>query len=352
MKKSYLYGGIIGGIAVVVLGGFGIASLTGGSVGGPLDAKVTAANAVIINDIDESKRYVELDVKVNNKTSQSIKFDSKAFKLKNTKTNETTDMESSIVSDSIKVMSYGASVSPKSSAKEIVVFDLGKQSSLKNYELLIDSRDSNYKDQKQVEVKLSDVKLKDTTDKPAKALGAYISTIFEGKEALMYDKFVANDKSDDQKEFNKDAIAWMESNMFSNRSLEADAGNKLVQKLQAKNDKEAKVEYKVIEATPTTAEIEVTPTTASLQDSSDMIYDIIDAAIDSDSTSDMSYDQIETGAMNLFVDKFDDVLKEVKMKKDSYPEKIKLTNVDGKWKIDTTTDAYKSLSKKFMGSDY
>ncbi|MTH54097.1 DUF5105 domain-containing protein [Bacillus mangrovi] len=215
------------------------------------------------------------------------------------------------------------------------------------YEIGITPRTDDYEDKpEEVTLKLDTEKYADSLEEmenPAKALTAYIETIYLDKENPDYEKFVTADKQALQEEAKRsfsdgmDLIAYesipeqeMDKHYTSFKSVLAEKGELKAEAKAFANDRAVvKLEY----------------STVSLSDAYEPIKDLRNEY--TDKTDDYDSKKSQSYAM----EKFDAVLNSLDAQPGRNPLEIKMIKKDGKWTVDTEDYNSDQLVKTFAQGD-
>jgi hypothetical protein len=338
---------------VVVLVAVFFAVSGGNTASKQVDVTVKSGAYVVPEDkpVTSSKQgYIALNLKLTNKTSNELDISTYSdITLKDSDGNtvKPTSFYASNDAD-MTMLSTTGGLQSDSSASGYIVFKVTKA---KSYTLNVAGYDANYKkiDPVTKAIKLSDYK--DTSSQPLQAVTAVVNTVYLGKtdskDTSAVKKLVGN-KNSDLTDSYKDAFSDLADSVFYGAQASDEQLKSMMTALSKRNAEVGKVTYKVKEVTPKYAEIQVTPEVVDLTDLSMDMMNYVDDLVDQN--PDASYSDAKAAAYSEVVDKFEDVVKSYKTKKDSYGPTVKLTKENGKWVIDEKS--LDDLSDDFTGKVY
>ncbi|YCA45931.1 DUF4352 domain-containing protein [Bacillus sp. JZ8] len=308
-----------------------------------IEASIKDATYVISDQDDGQSQgaetgLMEVDIKVENKTNSSISIDSyDGIKLY--------DGDEQI--DPVDVYDSGVGLESSNSGsiggkkvKDVkYYFEVEKDQS---YKIGLKPRTKDYDEEaEEVMLKLDTKKYDDSFNSlqdPAKAVKAYISTLYLDKEDKNYDKLVTADKGQVQ-QLAKETFTEKMDSVVSPVSLNDSDVNKYYDSYKVALAERAKVEPKVVSKGKDKAVVELQYSTISLSD----VYDELNNYAKDYRKENSTFDMEES--MKYALTKFDKVLKDVTLKTNSYEEQVELKEKDGKWEINS--DSVESLNDIF-----
>jgi hypothetical protein len=164
---------------------------------------------------------------------------------------------------------------------------------------------------------------------PAKAVEAYVKTLYFGEEDKNYDKLVSADKEKIEEQA-KEAFVDRMSTATSGTSVDDSEMNKMYDTYKATLAEKAKLEPKVVARGKDKAEVKLKYSSVSLSDVYDALGDYAKEYMEQNATYDRE------AAYGYAVTKFDKIMEDTDAKNSSYDMTIDLKLKDGKWEIDSS----------------
>ncbi len=299
----------------------------------------------VSEDDDQDGGLLMVDLKVKNVSDQPISvFPHADIQLYDgdTQTDPSKDTNPSI---DLKSESMGE-IGPDKQKNVTVLFDVDKDT---KYEINIAPKSSDFeKDTEDVQVPLDTSKYNDSLkalQDPAKALKAYIETIYFDKDNSDYEKYVSADKDgvqdDAKKEFNK-SIESILSRDVSDSKMDK-YYNSFKQASAEKDELEVEVKANANDK----ANVELEYSALAIDDISKKVKEYKIKYRENNDDFDIEKEQ------EYALSKFDSILDKLDAKSASRELEIQMVKKDGKWMIDDSRDASERLMRAFAkGSVY
>ncbi|MGM7636810.1 DUF5105 domain-containing protein [Bacillus sp. Hm123] len=217
-------------------------------------------------------------------------------------------------------------------------YEIGVQPTLKDYS----------KEAEEVKIKLDTKEYAesyDTLQDPAKALVAYIDTIYLGKENVDYEKYVSADKTALQQEAKSVFKERVESLAYDTTMADADI-EKYYNSYKSALNQKATIEATTVANANDQAVVHLEYSTVPLQGLSEAMLNLKKEYNDNN-----PYDSEKSEQYAL--SKFDVMVNGIEVKSARDPLKIKMVKKDGKWTVDTSDHYSEYLVEAFAdGSVY
>lgn len=287
---------------------------------------------------DEDTGLLAVEMKVKNLTDSGLDvFPSRSFKLYDG------DQEIDANSDATyELGSETGSIGAKKSKNLKVAFTVEKD---KKYDLAIRTMSAKGEEE-EVKLKLDTSEYNQSFEKledPAKALTAYIETIYLDKENADYEKLVTADKAvlqDDAKKLFKEGLDRVFYDGVPDKEID-----KFYSGFQSALSEKAELNTETVSNIGDKAVVNLEYTALPLNDMSDMVRDYQEEYRDKN-----GYDNDKANAYAM--SKFDAMINKLEPKSGS-DYKIKMIQKDGKWTIDSSDYNSESLVETFAkGSIY
>ncbi|MGQ3376646.1 DUF5105 domain-containing protein [Priestia endophytica] len=299
-----------------------------------IEASIKDATYVISSEddgqsVDSETGLLEVDVKVTNKTNSSIMLDSyDGVKLydgdEQIEPENVYDTEVGLDDDS------SGTIGGKKVKNVKYYFNVEKD---KSYEVGLKPRTKDVEDEaEEVMLKLDTKKYDDSFEAlqdPAKAVEAYVKTLYFGEEDKNYDKLVSADKEKIEEQA-KEAFVDRMSTATSGTNVDDSEMNKMYDTYKATLAEKAKLEPRVVARGKDKAEVKLKYSSVSLSDVYDALGDYAKEYMEQNATYDRE------AAYGYAVTKFDKIMEDTDAKNSSYDMTIDLKLKDGKWEIDSS----------------
>lgn len=183
----------------------------------------------------------------------------------------------------------------------------------------------------------------DSLQDPAKALKAYIDTIYLNKDNADYEKYVSADKEAAQTQAYKTFKKAFSDNIADDIS-DADMKNYYEAYKSAAAEK-AKLDAGAVAGYKEKAIVKLTYSTISMDDISEKVEEYADEYLDN--SEDYDSDKAKKYALS----KFDSIVSSVEPKEAGDPEEVSMVKKDGKWTIYQEDDYTSEVEEAFAGGE-
>ncbi|WP_018662798.1 DUF5105 domain-containing protein [Heyndrickxia acidiproducens] len=319
---------------------------SGKSKNNTIEASIAGASYVLLGDDDgasedqSSAGTLAVDLKVKNVSESSILL-SPGQDIKLYDGDEEVNFDGHAYSSKLDLDSSSSGSIGAGKSKTITVyFNVNKD---KTYEIGLSPYTDNGKKSKELKLELDTKKYSKsfkTLQDPAKALKAYVETIYFGKDNPDYEKYTAADKETVQKEAQKAFKDVMED--IVDDLSDADA-EKYYQSYKSAAAQKVKIETETEAVAKGRAVVKLNYTTIPTNDLYDKLGDYEDEY--NDSLADYDTEKAEKYALS----KFDTIVNAIEPEEAGNPLEIPMVLKDGKWSVYASDYNSKELSEIFGG---
>nr|WP_281350718.1 DUF5105 domain-containing protein [Metabacillus lacus] len=315
-----------------------------------LEVTVKDGSYVMVNNKDgisenENAGLLLVNLSLKNKTDSSLTV-SPLDGIKLYKGEEEKKVRRDVFSSELGLETdYSGSIGPEKVKTMSVLFDVEKD---QTYEIAIIPITNGYEEQEEVTLELHTKDFSEsfeTLQDPAKALAAYIETVYFDKENPDYERYVTADKQALQANA-KDAFINGLKRVAYEAIPDTDI-DKHYSSYKSVLSEKAEITAETIANANGRAVVKVQYATIPLGDSNEKISEL------KSEYKDRTEDYDSKKAQDYAMSKFDAVLHSLDLQTGRYPMEIIMLNKDGKWTVDTSDYASDSLVEVFAsGSRY
>lgn len=315
-----------------------------------IEALITDASYALLKDgdadvsEDSGEALLAVDLKVKNVSSDSVEI-SPYSNIKSYDGNEEVNIEDDIYSARLDMgTSRGGSIGAGNTKKMTVLVKVKKG---KTYTLGIQPfTEKSGDDGEELKLALDTKKYSKSYDSlhdPAKALKAYIDTIYLNKENADYEKYVSADKEAAQTQAYKTFKKAFSDNIADDIS-DADM-KKYYEAYKSAAAEKAKLDAEAVAGYKEKAIVKLTYSTISMDDISEKVEEYADEYLDN--SEDYDSDKAKKYALS----KFDFIVSSVEPKEAGDPAEVSMVKKDGKWTIYQEDDYTSEVEEAFAGGE-
>ncbi|MGM0123992.1 hypothetical protein IGI37_001366 [Enterococcus sp. AZ194] len=303
------------------------------------------------DSVPDNEGYLALNLSIKNNTKDTLDIMSDDFSLYDEDGNKISTKDIYSEDDSFKNLE-ATTLSGGKTVSGYMVFNVEKD---KKYELHY-SPVLDEKKTKDIQLAIDSSKYEDQTAEAKEATSEYIDQVFLNKKADGTEKkaILANDVKKEHSDFNQGFMEDLKTEFDSDVPTTVEL-TKLVTSFEQANQKKAKVTYQIASMFPHQVTVNVKPETIDLEKID--TESILDKFVDENEDKYNDYDKAEQAATNYLIQQLPSKFASAQvstsdyMSKDGY--KIKLTEKDGKWTVDssdsTDNSNYSDLVMSFKG---
>ncbi|WP_368044739.1 DUF5105 domain-containing protein [Heyndrickxia coagulans] len=315
-----------------------------------MEASITDASYALLKDDDADvsedgeKDLLAVDLKIKNVSSDTVHI-SPYSNIKLYDGNEEVNIEDDIYSTRLDMgTSRGGSIGAGNTKKMTVLVKVKKG---KTYTLGIQPfTEKSGDDSDELKLALDTKKYSksyDSMQDPAKALKAYIDTIYLNKDNADYEKYVSENKEAVQTEAYKTFKKAFNDNITDDIS-DADM-KKYYEAYKSAAAEKAKLDAEAVASYKNKAVVKLTYSTISMDDISEKVEKYADEYLDNSE----NYDSEK--AKKYALSKFDSIVSSMEPKEAEDPAEVSMVKKDGKWTVWQENDYTNELEEAFAGGE-